>query len=206
MNVMTNIKGSSIVVQWDAVDDFLPTTYTIIWTDERDLHRVAIVIEQTSYTITGLTLDTVYTITVIAANKCNQAPEFRTSVSLSTDTTSTSSTISPTVTAMTNPTTSISTANSSSSNRSITALINSSTTTNTMTAKVSITTTSTNLTLGTTTDITILTAATTTTSTTTMTNFGPMMTYASTTINNTVNPTNATIVNETSKISSTGNT
>ena len=59
---------SMIIVQWDAVDDFLPTTYTIFWTNGRNLIDAATVEEQTSYTITGLTLDTVYTITVTAAN------------------------------------------------------------------------------------------------------------------------------------------
>ena len=37
-------------------------------------------IEQSSYTITGLTLDRVYTITVTAANRCGIGPEYRTSV------------------------------------------------------------------------------------------------------------------------------
>ena len=103
VNIMKNIERSSIVVQWDAVDDFLHTTYTIIWTDDRDLNGADTVEEQTSYTITGLTLDTVYTITVDAVNKCGDGPDFITSVSLSSDTTSTTSTISPTVTASTNP-------------------------------------------------------------------------------------------------------
>ena len=62
------------------MDDFLHTTYTVQWTDERDLHGVDIVEEQTSYTITGLTLDTVYTITVTAANMCGGGPDFRTGV------------------------------------------------------------------------------------------------------------------------------
>ena len=36
--------------------------------------------EQSSYTITALTLDRVYTITVTASNKCGIGPEYRTSV------------------------------------------------------------------------------------------------------------------------------
>ena len=112
VNIIKNIINSSIVVQWDAVDDFLPTTYTVTWTDGRDLHGGDTVIEQTSYTITGLTLDTVYTITISACNRyCVCGPEFRTSVSLSTDTTFTTSTISPTVTVSTNPMTITSTVN-----------------------------------------------------------------------------------------------
>ena len=63
------------------MDDFLPTIYTIIWI-ERDLLYVATVDEQTSYTITGLRLDTVYTVAVRAANMCGQGPwpEVRTTV------------------------------------------------------------------------------------------------------------------------------
>ena len=96
VNIMKNIDNSSIIVlQWDAVDDSLTTTYTIQWTRFRDrLKKVATVIEQTSYTITGLILDTVYNITVTAANKCGSGPDFSTSISLSTDITSTTSSIS----------------------------------------------------------------------------------------------------------------
>ena len=86
---MKNTESSSIVIQWGEVDDSLPTTYTVTWTSERD-HMMDSnnVEEQSSYTITGLTLDTVYTITVTAFNKCGTGPEYRTSVSLTTDTTS----------------------------------------------------------------------------------------------------------------------
>ena len=98
VNIIKNIGSLSIVLQWDAVDDSFPTTYTVVWTDGR-LLGTATTEEQTSYTITGLTLDTIYAITVAAANTCGSGPEFQTSVSLSTDTTSTTSTISPTVTA-----------------------------------------------------------------------------------------------------------
>ena len=83
---MKNIESLSIVVQWDAVDDSLHTGYTVTWRDDRDLSEVATVDEQTSYTITGLTLDTFYTITVTAANMCGSGPEFSTSVSFPTGT------------------------------------------------------------------------------------------------------------------------
>ena len=92
----TERSNSSIIVQWDDVDDSLTTTYIVTWTSERDhiTHPVTLT-EQSSYTITGLTLDTVYTITVTASNKCGQGPEYSTSVSL---TTSSISSISPTTT------------------------------------------------------------------------------------------------------------
>ena len=104
---MKNIKNSSIVVhvQWDAVDDLIPTSYTVNWNSERDQSQAAIVAEQ-EYTITGLSLDRVYTITVAAAN-CGQGSKFTTTVSFYT------STISPTFTANINPMTIISTVNPS---------------------------------------------------------------------------------------------
>ena len=131
---MKSIESLSIVVQWDVVDDFLPTTYAATWGDRID--QFDTVDEQTSYTITGLTLDTVYTITVSAANRCGSRPEFRTSVPFSTDTTSTTSSISPTVTASTNPVTIISTENPSSSTTTTTTAL-SITTANSMTTTVS---------------------------------------------------------------------
>ena len=75
----------SVDVQWDEVDDSLPTTYVVTWTSERDyIVKVTNLIEQSSYTITGLTLDTVYTIIVTAINRCGTGLEYRTSVSFPT--------------------------------------------------------------------------------------------------------------------------
>ena len=75
----------SIVVQWDEVDNYLPTTYVVTWTSERDhIVKVTNLMEQSSYTITGLTLDTVYTITVTADNMCGTGPVYSTSVSFPT--------------------------------------------------------------------------------------------------------------------------
>ena len=102
VNISKNIESSSIVLQWDAADDFLITTYVITWkSNATDIKSVA-VIEWTSYIITGLTLDTVYTLTVIAYNKCGERTDYTNKVSLYADTTSTTSSISPTVTASTN--------------------------------------------------------------------------------------------------------
>ena len=115
MNIAKNIESSSIVVQWDEVDDSLPTTYTVTWTSERDLNNVQVknLEEQSLYTITGLTLGTVYTITVTADNRCGTGPElYSTSVSLTTNTTFTSTS---TITAITNTITITSAASSSTS-------------------------------------------------------------------------------------------
>ena len=115
VNIMKNIENSSVVVQWDAVDDFLTTTYVTTWAwyyEGEYKFLSAAVIEQTSYTIYRLTLDTVYTIYVTAANRCGSGPEFATSILLSANTTSTTSSISPTVITSTNPMTIMSTASS----------------------------------------------------------------------------------------------
>ena len=90
MNIIKNIESSSIVVQWDVVDDFLPTTYIVTWTDGRDLFNVATVEEQTSYTIIGLILNTEYIVHVTPVNSCGGGPEFSINFSLSMDTASTS--------------------------------------------------------------------------------------------------------------------
>ena len=83
VSIMRNIVDLSVVVWWDEVDDSLPTNYTITWTSNSPKHSVNLT-EQPSYTITGLTLDTVYTITVTATNMCGTGPEYKTSVLLPT--------------------------------------------------------------------------------------------------------------------------
>ena len=80
---ITKKNERSIVLQWDAVDDFLITTYTVTWSRVGGGLQVATLTEQTSYTITGLTLNTVYTISVTAANMCGSGPEFFTAYILS---------------------------------------------------------------------------------------------------------------------------
>ena len=80
MNVIENATALSTVVQWDEVDDSHNTNYTVTWASERDIVHHVTLTEQSSYTITGLTLDTVYTITVTASNRCGQGPAFMTIV------------------------------------------------------------------------------------------------------------------------------
>ena len=90
VNITKLINSStSVVVQWDKVDDSLTTTYIVNWDSERDryisgdrsVHSV-ILIEQSSYNITGLTLDTVYTITVSASNSCGTGPRYSSDIIL----------------------------------------------------------------------------------------------------------------------------
>ena len=53
----------------------------VAWTNKSSYSSVTL-IEQSSYTITGLTLDTVYTITVTASNMCGTGPEYKTDIML----------------------------------------------------------------------------------------------------------------------------
>ena len=177
MNITKNTDSSSIVVQWDEVDDSLPTTYHVIWTSESDLNNVQVksLEEQSSYTITGLTLDTVYTITVTAANKCGAGPEYSTIVSLASDTISTtSSIIRPTSTVSTNSMTTSSTEYPSTATTTGT-VVTSTTIATTTTIHVTTTTSSsiagiTTINNPITTTTTVTTTATTKSSSTTITN------------------------------------
>ena len=173
VNVTKNTESSSIVVQWDEVDDSLPTTYIVVWTSERDLNNIQsyTLIEQSSYTITGLTLDTVYTITVTADNRCGTGPEYSTSISLTTDTAS-SVNISTTPTAI-DPVISTSIANPSTTTAIITFSTSTTTTTTTKVTTIgvinlnSITTPVTSPSTADTTTNTIITSTTTNHDTTT---------------------------------------
>ena len=79
--VLENARDLSTIVQWDIVDDSLPTTYTVTWTSDGTTPvQSTTLIEQSSYVIAELTLDTVYNISVFAANECGQGPVFMTSV------------------------------------------------------------------------------------------------------------------------------
>ena len=76
---------TSVIVEWDEVDDSLPTNYTVTWASERDLvaQDPITLIEKSSFTVNGLTFDTVYTITITAANRCGTGTEFTSTVTLS---------------------------------------------------------------------------------------------------------------------------
>ena len=80
-----NIGDLSIVVQWNEIDDFLPTTYIVTWTNGTNSIQSHTLIEQSSYTITGLIIDTVYTVTVTTTNRCSTGLlNYRTNVSFPT--------------------------------------------------------------------------------------------------------------------------
>ena len=128
VNIIKDTESSSLVVQWDEVDDSFPTTYTITWTSGFPIYSVTL-IEQSSYTITGLTFDTIYTITVAAANRCGTGTEFKTNMLYSTDTITTVCNIVPTFTYRTNSTTIVSSGSIANSSAATTMIFVSPTTT-----------------------------------------------------------------------------
>ena len=98
-----SITNISFVVQWDAVINQSVDKYIVLvyWTDKRNpIQRVTA--EETSYTITGLTPNTTYTVTVTSVDvpNCNGLPsaseEVTTKISISIDTNSTVSVFSST--------------------------------------------------------------------------------------------------------------
>ena len=63
------ITDVSFVVQWDAVTNQSVDRYIVNWTDGTNLIQT-VTVNETSYNVTGLTLNTTYTVTVAAVNKC----------------------------------------------------------------------------------------------------------------------------------------
>ena len=99
--IFKNVTNSSVVVQWDTVDDAHDTNYTVTWAIANESNVTQGSTEQTIYTITGLTLNTVYNINVTSSNKCGQGEVFTTNVSLAADTSSIGTGIGPIITART---------------------------------------------------------------------------------------------------------
>jgi len=70
-----HITTESFIVQWDAVTDFFTVSYTIRWYGEDGISETATVNgpiagNRLSYTVTGLTNNTSYNVTVHAINTC----------------------------------------------------------------------------------------------------------------------------------------
>ena len=63
------ITDISFVVQWDAVIDQSVDRYIVNWTDGTNPIQT-VTINETSYNVTGLSPNTIYTVTVAAVNKC----------------------------------------------------------------------------------------------------------------------------------------
>ena len=109
------ITDVSFVVQWDAVINQSVDRYIVNWSDGTNPVE-SVVIHNTSYTVTGLTPNTTYTVTVAAVNMCGTGlastgnNSVTTNVLFSVNTTSTTSVfhdVTPTVTINTITTNSI---------------------------------------------------------------------------------------------------
>ena len=64
-----NVTHESFIVQWEAVMDTSGVNYTIRWVGDDGINATATV-NTLSYTVTGLTENTSYSVTVFAINTC----------------------------------------------------------------------------------------------------------------------------------------
>ena len=93
---LRNIRDVSFVVQWDAVINQSVDRYivSVYWTDRHNPIQ-SVTVDQTSYTVTGLTPNTTYTVAVASVNEsdctgvASARKEVTTDVSVSVDVTST---------------------------------------------------------------------------------------------------------------------
>ena len=65
-----NVTHESFVVQWDAVMDVSSVNYTVTWLGEDDGINGTATVNALSYTVTGLTENTSYSVAVFAINTC----------------------------------------------------------------------------------------------------------------------------------------
>ena len=70
---VANITDVSFVVQWDAVINQSVDRYIVNWTDGTNSIQT-VTVNETSYNITGLSPNIIYTVTVAAVNKCGTGP------------------------------------------------------------------------------------------------------------------------------------
>ena len=64
-----DITSESVVVRWSSVNNIFPVNYTVRWYGEDGSNGTATV-NGLSYTVTGLTANTSYNVTVVASNTC----------------------------------------------------------------------------------------------------------------------------------------
>ena len=64
-----DITGGSFVVRWDEVMDIFTITYNVTWYGDSGIIGMNTV-NSPPYTVTGLTANTYYNVTVVAINTC----------------------------------------------------------------------------------------------------------------------------------------
>ena len=69
VRIRDDITNESFVVLWDEVMDIFTITYTVTWYDDSGIIGMDTV-NSPPYTVTGLTINTSYNVTVVAINTC----------------------------------------------------------------------------------------------------------------------------------------
>ena len=74
MNIRFHTTNVSIFVQWDAIINQHVDRYIVNWTDGTNPIQ-SVIAHKISYTVTGLTPNTTYIVTVAAVNKCGTSAD-----------------------------------------------------------------------------------------------------------------------------------
>ena len=69
VRIRDNIISESFVVLWDEVMDIFSVTYNVTWYNESGIVGL-VTVNRPPYTVTGLTANTTYNVTVVAINTC----------------------------------------------------------------------------------------------------------------------------------------
>ena len=69
VRIKDDITNESFVVLWDEVTDYFTVNYTVTWYNESGIVGM-VTVNCPSYTVTGLTANTSYNVTVVAVNTC----------------------------------------------------------------------------------------------------------------------------------------
>ena len=64
-----NNASGSLLVQWNEVTDYFTVNYTVTWYNESGIVGM-VTVNSPPYTVTGLTANTSYNVTVVAINTC----------------------------------------------------------------------------------------------------------------------------------------
>ena len=73
VRIRDDITNESFVILWDEVMDIFTITYNVTWYDASGIIGMDTV-NSPPYTVTGLTADTSYYVTVVAINTCGTGP------------------------------------------------------------------------------------------------------------------------------------